>query len=415
MNPDFAALADAFVARFSGGDGDVPSVGLRGVRVPGRVNLIGDHIDYNGLPVLPMAIHRELRMVFRPRSDHTIRVENLQPTHAPVEFTTDHLPGRGPAGAWANYILAAVRELAPSVESGEPPLMGFDALMSSTLPSSAGLSSSSALVVATGLALMDSNDRVVERGELARRMARAERFVGTEGGGMDHAVVLCAEDASALFVHFAPPSTRAIAIPPGWCFLIAHSLERAEKSGAAQGEYNRRTRECHDALDQLGESSYAELLSVPADDIEGSGGGVDDLLERARHRLSGSLWRRFRHVVTEYGRVLGAVDALAAGDLRAMGRLMSASHASLSEDFEVSTPRLDALVEMAVGAGAAGARLTGAGFGGAVVALCDHEGASGVVATLEAEFFAGHSAEFADLADVVFVAEASPGATLHRL
>lgn len=410
MAPDFTELKRAFIARFRDVVGDARSADLRGIRAPGRVNLIGEHIDYCGLPVLPMAIQREIRMVFRPRSDHTVRVENVDPAHGSTEFSLERLPGPAPAGSWTNYLLAAAQELAPFLRSAESPAVGFDALVSSTLPLGAGLSSSSALVVAMGLALCESNGLKIERKELAARLARAERFVGTEGGGMDQAVILGATEAHALLVEFDPLSTRAMPIPPGWTLVVAHSLKSAKKGGAVQEEYNRRTRESRAALEHLGESSYAELLR----DIH-AGGALDKLLARASIRLSGAEWRRFRHVVTEHDRVLQAVEALTAADLRAMGALMSASHASLRDDYEVSTPELDALLDLAVGAGAVGARVTGAGFGGAIVALCDRESAPGVVTSLEAGFFSAKDAEIADLSDVLFIAEPSAGATIHEL
>lgn len=420
MEPDFTELTEAFLARFDEGGGDARSTELRGVRAPGRVNLIGEHIDYNGLPVLPMAIQRELRMVYRPSSDATVRVENVDPAHGSVEFSLERLPGAAPAGSWTNYLLAAAQELAPFLGSAESPAVGFDAIVTSTLPPDAGLSSSSALVVAMGLALVESNGHRIGREDLAARMARAERFVGTEGGGMDQAVILGATKAHALLVEFDPLSTRAIPLPDGWRLIVAHSLESAKKSGAAQEEYNRRTRECRMALEQLGEGSYAELLGEKR-----VGGGsrvagaehasAQQILERASQRLSGDVWRRFRHVVTEYHRVIQAVEAMTAADLHAMGALMSASHASLRQDYDVSTPELDMLVDLAVGAGAVGARVTGAGFGGAIVALCTEDTAPRVLTALEAGFFSARDAEITKLSDVLFVAEASAGATIHAL
>ncbi len=428
MEPDFTELTEAFLARFGqrAGDacgdarGDDRTAAHYGIRVPGRVNLIGEHIDYNGLPVLPMAIQREIRMVFRPRSDATVRVENVDPVHGSVEFSLERLPEAAPEGGWGNYLLAAVHELASVLGSGGSPATGFDAIVASTLPQDAGLSSSSALVVAMGLALIESNGQHVGREDLATRMARAERFVGTEGGGMDPAVILGATEAHALWIDFDPFAARAIPIPRGWTFVVAHSLKSASKSGAAQKEYNRRTRECRTALEQLGEGSYAELLGEKGARGASRGAGAEhaseqQILAGASQRLSGDVWRRFRHVVTEYHRVIQAVEAMTAGNLPAMGALMSASHESLRHDYDVSTPELDILVELAVGAGAVGARVTGAGFGGAIVALCTKDTAPRVLTALEAGFFSARDAEIADLSDVLFVAEASAGATIHAM
>ncbi|MEZ4414946.1 MAG: galactokinase [Gemmatimonadota bacterium] len=345
---------------------------------PGRVNLIGDHTDYNGLPVLPMAIQFRIAVWFRPRNDATVRLVNADPGSEPGSFRLDQPLERGAGGHWLNYTKAAAWAVQQLVEErgGQP--RGMDAWVDGDVPVAAGLSSSSALVVATGLALLEANGLVVERTDLMGRLARAERFVGTEGGGMDQAISLGGARGHAARIDFDPLTLRTVPVPQSWRFVVAHSGQRAEKSGGVQAFYNRQVRRCAEALQQLAphwsgadcqvlqrksgaEVTYADLLRQ----------AELDPLGRAADVLPPELFRCFRHTLTEAERVQRAERALRTGDTQTFGALMDASHASLADDYEVSTPRLNALVDAARAAGAAGARLTGAGLGGSVVALCD--------------------------------------------
>src|SRR5213592_4607888 len=396
-------LAAAFAHAFGAPPSSAGPVHV--VRAPGRVNLIGEHIDYCGLPVLPMALRQGVRIAFHPRSDRETRLVNRDPRFAPSAFGVNASIPPAPAGDWGNYARAAAQALAQRFRD----LRGVDALVDSDLPIAAGLSSSSALVVAMALALMHANEVTVAPLELMEFLARGERYVGTAGGGMDQAIILGARAGCASRIDFHPLRLTPTAVPGDWQFLVAWSLVHAEKSGGARQAYNERTRQCDEArrlvakrLGQPEDITYPALLAAaPVEQLlEVAGGGAT---------LSGVLSRRFRHVVTEGTRVRQAEAAMAAQDLAAFGQLLDASHQSLRDDYEVSHPELDRLVELAREAGAAGARLTGAGFGGSIVALCRVERAPEVVAALRERFYAPRGA--ADgVGRHMFMAEPSAGA-----
>jgi galactokinase len=377
------------------------------VRAPGRVNLIGEHIDYCGLPVFPMAIGRSVRMTFQPRANRETRLTNRDPRFAPSVFMLNDSIPPAPAGDWSNYARAAAQALAQRF----PDLRGVDARVDSDLPIAAGLSSSSAIVVATALAILHANGVSVPVLELMELLARGERYVGTAGGGMDQAIILGAQTGCASRIDFHPLQLTPTAVPAGWQFIVASSLVHAEKSGAARQAYNERPRQCNEArrlvatrLERPEDTTYPALLAAAS---------VEELLEVAGATLSGVLARRFRHEVTEATRVRQAETAMAAEDLAAFGKLLDASHASLRDDYEVSHPELDRLVELACEAGAAGARLTGAGFGGSIVALCSASRASQVMAALEERFYTPRGAA-RDIGQNMFIAEPAAGAEVVR-
>lgn len=376
---------------------------------PGRVNLLGEHIDYCGLPVLPMAIQRRVSVTFRPRGDRLIQMANVEPAFEPVSFRTqDHIVP-DTAGHWGNYTRAATQALARRFGT----LTGMDAVVSSDLPVAMGLASSSALVVATALALVHLNEIQVTRLELAELLAEGERYVGVRGGGMDQAIALTAEPDTARRIEFGPLATTPIPVPEGWGFVVASSLTHASKSERARDAYNDRTLSCTRALEavaprlasEVPPESYRELVR---------GWSVDELLEAGEEALSPDLLPRFRHVVTESARVDRGEEALRNGDLDHFGALLNDSHRSLRDDYEVSTPELDELVGLAREAGAAGARLTGAGFGGAILAVARQEKLSGVLSHLEEGFFRARDYT-GSLNEHLFVAEASGGATVRGL
>jgi len=373
------------------------------VRAPGRVNLIGEHIDYCGLPVFPMALRRSVHLAFRLRADREMRLVNRDPRFAPSTFAVSEGIPPAPAGDWGNYARAATQALAQRF----PDLRGVDALVESHLPIAAGLSSSSALVVAIALAIMRANGVTMALLELMDLLGRGERYVGTAGGGMDQAIILGAQAGCASRIDFHPLRLTPTTVPADWQFIVAWSLVHAEKSGAARQAYNERTRQCDEArrlvakrLGQREDITYPALLAAAS---------VDELLRVAGATLSGVLARRFRHVVTEGTRVPRAETAMAAGDLEAFGGLLDASHQSLRDDYQVSHRELDRLVELAREAGAAGARLTGAGFGGSIVALCRIERAADIVAALRERFYAPRGVAD-DVGRHVFLADPSAGA-----
>lgn len=375
---------------------------------PGRVNLIGEHVDYAGLPVFPMAIQREVTILFRARADRTVRLANCDARFGPRTFALGETIGRYPGGDWGNYVKAAAQGLAGRYGTRR----GIDAVVCSTVPAAAGLSSSSAVVIASAVALLAAHGATVEPFALMEAMASAEQYVGTRGGGMDQAISLGARRGCACRIDFGPLRLTPTAVPPDWRFVVAHSLVPASKSGAARDAYNERRRQCEEALAAVAArlprarraASYADLLArLPAAELLALG---DRLLDEP-------LLRRFRHVVSEGARVPAAVAAMAAGDAATFGRLMDESHRSLRDDYEVSCAELDELVEIARAAGASGARLTGAGFGGCIVSLCSAHTVGGVLDALARCYYAGRT--FEGILDThLFVAEPSGGAGVER-
>lgn len=377
------------------------------VRAPGRVNLIGEHIDYHRLPVLPMAVDREIRMLCRGREDGTVRALTLA-GHLPgasFELGT-HIPSAG-KGDWSNY----VRGAAQSIVNHQGASRGVDLLVDSTLPLAAGLSSSSALTVAAGLALAQVNGVLLDRHMFAEQMAEAEHYAGTRGGGMDQAVCLLARAGHALHVEFDPVAVRPVPLPANLRVVVAHSLVSAEKSGRAGAAYNERRRIGEAALGSMVAAlglpvgtGYAELVS-----------GGEDMLRLAAETLSGSALNYFRHVVGEARRVARAAVALESSDLSALGGLVDDSHESLRGDYDVSTPELDQLVTSARRGGALGARLTGAGFGGSAIALVTAERTGDVTAALVSDFYEPRGIADPAACDRLLVVRAMDGATVEAL
>jgi galactokinase len=322
------------------------------VSAPGRVNLIGEHIDYHNLPVLPMALRQAIRVTYRPRADRLIRA--VSAGFGAREFEWAGRLDRVAAGDWENYLRAAAQAVADRWGVGA----GVDAEIESDLLPAAGLSSSSALIVAFTLCLLGASGRQAGFEELMEVLPEGEHFVGTRGGGMDHAASLASRDGFASLVSFQPAAVRYVRVPEDWAFLVAHSLEKAEKSGAVREAYNR---------------------------IRGAG---EAALAKHGANLSAEERAAYDHVSSESARVSDAVEAMRQGDAERFGRLLVASHTSLRDQLHVSTAALDELVDTAMAGGALGARLTGAGFGGCAVILSRRAGQPRLRERLIREFYA---------------------------
>ena len=317
-------------------------------RAPGRVNLIGEHTDYNDGFVLPAAIPLDTVVELRRRPDRSVRVWSTAFADAdPVTFDLDVAAG---AGDWADYVRAIVSVTRERGVDG-----GADVRVDSHVPLGSGLSSSAALLVAAARALREAFALAIDDLEIALLARRAENeFVGAPVGIMDQMACSLADERSALLIDTRSLAYERVPIPPDAALLVIDSGVRHAHAG---GEYRVRRDECHRAAASLGVPSLRDL-------------SVDDLERVAR--LPPPLDRRARHVVTENARVLATVDALRRGDLTRVGELFFASHASMRDDFEVSVPAIDALVDAAARVrGVYGARLTGGGFGGSIVALVE--------------------------------------------
>ena len=306
---------------------------LQWFRAPGRVNLIGDHTDYNDGFVLPIAIDRDCVVAARPAE--AVDVESLDEDRVGED--------------WTRLVAAVAEELA---ELGRPDV-GMEAVIASDVPIGAGLSSSAAFEVGCAVALAGVAEWCVDPARLAEACRRAEeRATGVPCGIMDQLIAVCGRKGCALLIDCRSLESEAVPLPASMSVLVVHS---GQERTLAKSAYADRRQACHALAAELGLPALRDATPEQVAD----------------HPIG-------RHVVSENARVLDAVDALQAGDLRELGRLMNESHASLRDDYRVSTGELDALVEALVDAGAAGARLTGAGFGGAVVAVVHADAADAV-------------------------------------
>jgi galactokinase len=315
---------------------------------PGRVNLIGEHTDYNDGLVLPAALPLRTKVELAARNGYQIRVwSDAFADRPPISFSLDIDQAHRD---WTDYVRGMVWALR---EYGLE--HGFDARITSTVPVGGGLSSSAALLIALGRALRQAFGLQLDDLELARLARKAETdFVGAPVGIMDQMACSLADETNALFIDTRTLACERIPLPADVEILV---IDSGVRHSHASGEYRVRRDECQRAAARLGVSSLRDIQETDLRVIEA---------------LPDPLNRRARHVVTENGRVLSAIEALRSNSMAETGRLFLASHASMRDDFEVSTPVVDALVDAtAATAGVYGARLTGGGFGGAIVALTE--------------------------------------------
>jgi len=308
----------------------------------GRVNIVGEHTDYNAGLVLPALIPPRTTVEVRARTDRRVTLRS-DATESAVEMSLDE---RAPRRDWSDYVVGVVDVLVR--RGGE--LRGFDAVIRSTIPSGAGLASSAALCVASARALRDAFRLALDEREIALIAHEAEdRFVGAHVGLMDQLVCATGREGNALFIDIRDKETRDL--PLGEVDIAV--IDSGIRHDNAAGEYNARRHECEEAALALGLPTLRDVRDVAA-----------------LARLDPTLRRRARHVVTENDRVRRAVDALERGDVAALGTIVNLSHESLRDDFDVSVPPIDAIVAAAQrDQDVYGARITGAGFGGSVLVL----------------------------------------------
>lgn len=349
----------------------------RAFRAPGRVNLIGEHTDYNGGFVLPMAIDRSTLVAAAPREDRLVNVHSLNREEG-FTFDLDN-PGEKRRGLWLDYVEGVARAL----ESRGVTLRGADMMLVSDVPEGAGLSSSAALEVSAGLALASLAGAQVDPVTLALSGQQAEHtYVGTMCGIMDQFVAALGREGHALLIDCRTLEASPVPLDTSKvCVAITDTNVKHELSGS---EYNARRAECEEGVRLLRRflPGIEQLRDVTVEDFERHAGELPEVVRR-----------RCRHVVTEDARTLAAADALRRGDLQEVGRLMRLSHESLRDDYEVSCPELDVLAETAWGVeGVLGSRMTGGGFGGSTVSLVRRERLSEFRRALEAPYEArfGH-------------------------
>jgi len=359
---------------------------------PGRVNLIGEHTDYNDGFVMPFALpHTAVAAVSR-RTDGVLRLHSADVEGGVVELRLDDLTPESDRN-WTAYpagVVWALREAGHAVT-------GADIHLSSTVPSGAGLSSSAALEVVVALALNDLFELGLQRWQLARLCQRAENvYVGAPTGIMDQTASACCEEGHALFLDTRDLSQKQIPFDlaaEGMRLLV---VDTRVKHAHSDGEYGKRRAGCERGAALLGVDA---LRDVPYADLDAALARLGDDEEAVR---------LVRHIVTEDERVEKAVALLEAGETRAIGPVLIAGHASLRDDFRISCPELDLVVDTALASGALGARMTGGGFGGSAIVLAEASDVDTITKAVEEAFASGGYA-----APRVF--EAVPSAGARRL
>jgi len=373
-------VAAAFAQRFDGAPQFV-------VRAPGRVNLIGEHTDYNDGFVLPMAIDRAVWIALRTRSDRRVFAYSLDmPHHA--DFSLDSLERGGPG--WHEYL----KGIAWALQEAGHVLHGWDGVIAGDVPIGAGLSSSAATEMAVARAFCAVSGLDWSPPAMALLGQRAEsRWVGVNCGIMDQMISAAGRAGHALLIDCRTLETEPVPVPPGTAVLV---LDTSTRRGLVDSAYNERRAQCDAAARALGAAALRDVR-------------LEQLAAAADRRLLDEItFRRARHVVTENARTLEAATALRGLDAAELGRLMIASHVSLRDDFQVSSPALNAMVACALGEpGCYGARMTGAGFGGCAVALADAGAAQALAGRVAACYGA-----ITGLAPSVYVCQAADGAGL---
>jgi galactokinase len=358
-------------------------------RAPGRVNLIGEHTDYNDGFVLPAAIDFYCWAAVAPRRDRklVIHSENFNET---VEAGLDSLSPLEKKH-WANYPLGVAWALA---QAGKP-LTGANLYISGEVPLGAGLSSSAAVEVAIGFALLNQSGLAVERAELARLCQKAENeFVGAHVGIMDQFVSCFGRASHALLLDCRSLQYEFVKLPPDLQLVICNTMVRHE---LASGEYNARRAECEEGV---------RILRIVLPEIRALRDVTLPQLEKHVRILPAKVFARCRHVITENARVRSAVEAFQRGESKALGPLMQDSHRSLRDDYEVSCRELDLMVEIAMAQpGLIGARMTGGGFGGCTINLVESAAVSDFKRNVAAEY-----SSKTGLTPEIYVSPASEGA-----
>uniref|UniRef100_A0A1Q3FLU2 Putative galactokinase n=1 Tax=Culex tarsalis TaxID=7177 RepID=A0A1Q3FLU2_CULTA len=422
------------------------------VRCSGRVNIIGEHVDYCGFPVLPMAIEQTILLAVAPTEDNLIHLKNINPKYKPFKcnintFTIDLPEASGPE--WYKYFLCGVKGILEHIAPQNP--KGMAVVLSGNIPPASGLSSSSAVVSASVLCSAYLHNVPLVKQTLATVSADCERYIGTQGGGMDQAIAFLAKQGTAQFIEWNPLKATPVHLPNNAVFVIANSLSEANK--AATSDFNQRVVECRLACRFLAKKMqlnwrdiwrFAELqkaLNYSLEEMETLTNTYltqlaytrqellevfemerDDFVENlltanTRESEVFKLRQRALHVFQESIRVKTFVEIAQQptdGTIHLMKQLMRQSHESLRTLYECSHPNLDKLVELSDKLGI-GARLTGAGWGGCIVALCD-----GIDQSLQ---YIGHLKKtyYADLAqaqgsnldEVVFATSPQRGAEIY--
>ncbi|XP_040269954.1 N-acetylgalactosamine kinase [Bufo bufo] len=373
-------------------------------RAPGRVNLIGEHIDYCGYAVLPMAIEQDILAAVQPVDSHVLHLSNTNPSYLDFSLGLKDIQINKTKPLWHSYFLCGLKGIQEHFNLDQ--LKGMNCLVDGTIPPSSGLSSSSALVCCAGLATLTANAKSLSKLELAETCAKCEHYIGTEGGGMDQSISFLAEEGTAKLIEFGPLRATDVKLPHGAVFVIASSC--VEMNKAATAHFNIRVVECRLATKILAKSkgldwkSMMKLgdlqnrLAVTVEDMLGVvekvlhpepytreeicetlGISLEELCatvlsQNTQDVSTFKLYQRAKHVYSEAARVLAfknVCDEAPANAVQLLGDLMNQSHVSCRDMYECSCSELDQLVDICLKSGAIGSRLTGAGWGGCTVSM----------------------------------------------
>ncbi|XP_054883791.1 N-acetylgalactosamine kinase [Poeciliopsis prolifica] len=434
-------LKDHFEAKF----GESP---LFYACAPGRVNLIGEHIDYCGYSVLPMAIERNILAAVSVNNSGTIQLANTNPQYQDFNVSCSEdivIDRENPK--WYYYFLCGVKGIQEKFGIGR--LAGMSCVVDGTIPPSSGLSSSSALVCCSGLLTMEANQKSLSKVDLAEICTKSERYIGTEGGGMDQSISFLAEKGTAKLIEFQPLRATDVKLPDGAVFVISNCC--VEMNKAASSHYNIRVVECRIATKMLAQargldpSRLVKLQQVQTElkaSLEEMLALVDEVLHpepysreeickvlgvtteqmctellsaNTQHVTNFKLHQRAKHVYGEAERVMrfkSVCDAGAAGSITQLGELMNQSHASCRDLYECSCPELDRLVDICLKSGAVGSRLTGAGWGGCAVSMVTSEKAASFLRAVRDAYYTPEPRRAAMERQSLFVTKPAGGAAV---
>lgn len=415
---------------------------------PGRVNLIGEHIDYCGYSVLPMAIEQNILAAVSVNSSGTIRLSNTNPQYQEFSVSSSkdiEIDRDNPK--WYYYFLCGVKGI--QEKFGLSSLTGMSCVLDGTVPPSSGLSSSSALVCCAGLITMEANQKSLSKVALAEICAKCERYIGTEGGGMDQSISFLAEKGTAKLIEFQPLRATDVKLPEGAVFVISNCC--VEMNKAASSHYNIRVVECRLATKMLAQAcdldpsrflklaqvqtelkaTFKEILCLVEDKLHPEPYSRDELCKvlgvtpqqfasdllspNTQHLTHFKLYQRAKHVYGEAGRVhqfKSMCDSEPADCVQRLGELMNQSHASCRDLYECSCPELDQLVTICLKSGAVGSRLTGAGWGGCAVSMVPGEKVESFLRDVRQEYYLSDPRRAAMEKQSLFVSKPGGGAAI---
>ncbi|KAK6188653.1 hypothetical protein SNE40_004791 [Patella caerulea] len=419
-------------------------------RAPGRVNLIGEHIDYCGYAVLPMAIEQDVIFATSSNADGKITFSNLNPVYKDFECDVSDITIPKDNPQWYFYALCGVKGMMEHMK--KTTALGFNCVVEGTVPPSAGLSSSSALVCCAALTMMQANGWSLSKQELADMCAHCEHYIGTEGGGMDQAISFMAKHGTAKLIEFNPLRSTDVKLPFDTVFVISNSCVQANK--AASSNFNIRVVECRIATQILAKSNslewkgikkFAELQSLLLTTLDEMIDKVNktfhkepytkteicSILEVTPEELASTslsentlnvesfkLYQRASHVYNEAKRVVEfkqTCDLNASGTVEKLGELMTASHDSCRDLYECSHPDLDNLVQICLKSGALGSRLTGAGWGGCAVSMVRATDVLNFLAKVRDEYYLKSEERSTKILESLFATEPGAGAAIYKV